>query len=109
MEIDSLQNSYAFNRPLVQLQQISEKLDRLPELLAGSVQRKWTEKAAAFSSANQHLGLLDYWKTLERGYALVKKGERFVTGSCDLEPADRMEVVFHDGSVAATISGKALP
>jgi len=42
MEIDSLQNSYAFNRPLVQLQQISEKLDRLPELLAGSVQRKWT-------------------------------------------------------------------
>jgi len=109
MEIDSLQNSYAFNRPLMQLQQLHEQLDRVPEQLARSVQRKWVQKAAEFTLFNQHLTLLDYRKTLERGYALVKKGGQFITGACDLELSDRTEILFHDGTVTTTVTGKSLP
>ncbi|MCF8383006.1 MAG: exodeoxyribonuclease VII large subunit [Chlorobium sp.] len=109
MEIDSLRQSYAFNRPLIQLQQLSEKLESIPELLAQSVRRKWLQKAVEFAGANQHLALLDYRKTLERGYALVKKEGRFITGSGELECSDRAEILFHDGSVTATVSGKPIP
>ncbi|MCF8216100.1 MAG: exodeoxyribonuclease VII large subunit [Chlorobium sp.] len=106
IETNSLINSYAFNRPLIQLQQITGKLDELPELLARSVKMKWTQNASAFAAANQHLALLDYRKTLERGYALVKKEGRFVTRSSKLKPADKTELIFHDGSVEVSVSGK---
>ncbi|MGB0132144.1 exodeoxyribonuclease VII large subunit [Chlorobium sp.] len=109
MEIDSLRQSYAFNRPLIQLQQLSEKLENIPEQFAQSIRRKWLQKAVEFAGANQHLALLDYRKTLERGYALVKKDGRFITGSCELACSDRAEILFHDGSVTATVSGKAMP
>lgn len=109
MEIDSLRQSYAFNRPLIQLQQLSEKLETIPELLARSVTRKWLQKAGEFAAANQHLALLDYRKTLERGYALVKKEGRFITGSGELGFSDRTEILFHDGSVSATVTGKPIP
>lgn len=109
MEIDSLQNSYAFNRPLSMLQQMTEKLERIPEQLARSVQRKWVQKTGEFAAAKQHLALLDYRKTLERGYALVKKEGHFLTGSGELEISDKAEILFHDGSVMATVNGKSLP
>ncbi len=106
MEIDSLRQSYAFNRPLMQLQQWSEKTESFPELLALAVRRKWLQKATEFAAANQQLALLDYRKILQRGYALVKKENRFMTGSCELELSDRADILFHDGSVAVTVTGQ---
>lgn len=108
METDSLINSYAFNRPIFQLQQLAAKLEETPELLTRSIRMKWTEKATAFASANQHLALLDYRKTLERGYSLVKKEGRFITRSSELKAADETELVFHDGSIAATVSATSV-
>lgn len=106
LETDSIINSYAFNRPITQLQQITVKLEEMHELLARAIRMKWVETASHFTSARQHLALLDYRKTLERGYALVKKEGHFVTRSSELEPDDRTELLFHDGRIAATISGK---
>jgi len=108
METDSLINSYAFNRPIFQLQQLAAKLEETPELLARSIRMKWTEKATAFASANQHLALLDYRKTLERGYSLVKKEGRFITRSSELKASDETELLFHDGTIAATVSGTSV-
>lgn len=106
LEIESLQNSYAFNRPFMQLQQMAEKNDAFPELLSKTVRRKWEQIAGKYSALFQQLGLLDYRKTLERGYALVKKEGRFVSCASQLKVSDSAELLFHDGSVPATVTGQ---
>ncbi|NTV08041.1 MAG: exodeoxyribonuclease VII large subunit, partial [Chlorobium limicola] len=40
------------------------------------------------------------------GYALVKKENRFITGSYGLGLSDRADILFHDGSVAVTVTGQ---
>ena len=53
--------------------------------------------------------MLDYRKTLERGYVLVKKEGKFMTGTKKLHPSDDVELLFHDGVLPAVISQGKLP
>lgn len=103
MEIDSLRQSYAFNRPLMQLQQWSEKTESFPELLALAVRRKWLQKATEFAAANQQLALLDYRKILQRGYALVTLNDCFVTSANVLKAGSEIGIKFYDGRRAARV------
>jgi len=59
-----------------------------------------------FSSVTERLSLLDYRKTLERGFTLVRKEKRSITSSNDLHEGDMASVIFHDGVTAVTITGK---
>jgi len=102
----SICNSYAFNKPPLQRQQYLERIDSLVAQMARSVATTFRQRAERFVSARQKLELLDYRKTLERGYVLVKKEGKFMTGAQTLQPSDGVELLFHDGALPAVIGAK---
>ncbi len=105
-QISSICSSYAFNRPQLQMQHFEERLDSLLGLMTRSLTTLCNQRMVHYASVKQQLSLLDYRKTLERGYVLVRKEGKFQTGSKELHPSDGVELLFHDGTLAAMISGK---
>jgi exodeoxyribonuclease VII large subunit len=103
-QIYSICSSYAFNRPPLQMQQFEERIDALLERMAKTIRSTYNERLERYASIRQQLTLLDYRKTLERGYVLVRKEGKFMTGVTELHPADRIDLLFHDGTAPAVIS-----
>ena len=107
--IYSICSSYAFNRPLLQMQQFDDRLNSLVDQMGRTIKNGYSEKVQRYSSSCQHLALLDYRKTLERGYVLVKKDGKFITSAKKLHTPDEVELLFHDGEHAALISKEKRP
>ncbi|MCX6178414.1 MAG: exodeoxyribonuclease VII large subunit [Chlorobiales bacterium] len=108
-QIYSICSSYAFNRPLLQMQQFDDRLNTLVDKMSSIIKTGFSEKRESFASIHQQLMMLDYRKTLERGYVLVKKEGKFITGTKKLHPSDEIELLFHDGVLPAVISHTKLP
>ncbi len=107
-QVYSICSSYAFNRPLLQMQQFDDRLNALVDQMGRTIKGGYSEKARDYASVCQQLALLDYRKTLQRGYVLVKQEGKFVTGATKLHPTDDVELLFHDGELPAVISNKKL-
>ena len=107
-QVYSICSSYAFNRPLLQMQQFDDRLNALVDQMGRTIKGGYSEKARDYASVCQQLALLDYRKTLHRGYVLVKQEGKFVTGATKLHPTDDVELLFHDGVLPAVISNKKL-
>lgn len=107
-QVYSICSSYAFNRPLLQMQQFDDRLNSLVDQMGRTVKGGYGEKMQRYASVCQQLALLDYRNTLERGYVLVKQDGKFVTGATKLHPTDDVELLFHDGVLPAVISRKKL-
>ena len=108
-QVYSICSSYAFNRPLLQMQQFDDRLNSLVDQMGRTIKSGYSEKVQRYASVCQQLTLLDYRKTLERGYVLVKKDGKFITSAKKLHPLDNIEVLFHDGDHSAVISNEKRP
>jgi exodeoxyribonuclease VII large subunit len=108
-QIYSICSSYAFNRPLLQMQQLDDRICTLVDQMSRTIKTGYSEKRERFASILQQLTLLDYRKTLERGYVLVKKEGKFITETKKLNSSDDVELLFHDGVLPAVISQTKLP
>ncbi|TCD47917.1 exodeoxyribonuclease VII large subunit [Chlorobium sp. N1] len=104
-EIESIRGSYAFNRPLNLIEQFSREADSFPERMRLTLNATLRDTLHHHEAALRHLSLLDYRKTLERGYVLVKKEGKVVTGGAALGEGDRVELSFRDGTLEAEIRG----
>jgi len=102
-EIESICNSYAFNRPMLLMQQFSEELDSTVERIARTLEGKQRETSLRLEAATRHLALLDYRKTLERGYTMVRREGKIVTSAKNLHPEEQVELLFGDGALPAEI------
>ncbi|WP_294347848.1 exodeoxyribonuclease VII large subunit [Prosthecochloris sp.] len=102
-QIDSLLGSYAFNRPQILLDQMQERINHLVKFMSQSVGNTIRHAERSFSSATERLSLLDYRKTLERGFTLVKQNSSYVTSRAFLRKTDKASVIFHDGEVEVDI------
>ena len=102
--IYSICSSYAFNRPPLQMQQFHERLDSLVARMSRTITSTYSQRVQHYVSVKQQLGLLDYRKTLERGYVLVRKEGKFITSANKLQPSDGIDLMFHDGIKPAVIS-----
>jgi exodeoxyribonuclease VII large subunit len=100
----SICSSYAFNRPPLQMEQFHDRLDALAALMSRSITNLFDQQVQQYASVRQQLKMLDYRKTLERGYVLVKKEGKYMTGSQKLKGSDKVELLFHDGVLPAVIS-----
>jgi exodeoxyribonuclease VII large subunit len=105
-EVDSIRGSYAFNRPLSMLQQFEERVEGMRERMARSLQGTYRDTLQRIEADLCHLNLLDYRKTLKRGYALVQKEGKVVTDGHSLKEGEAVEIWFHDGTVPASLTGK---
>ena len=109
-QIGSLVGSYAFNRPQVKLEQYSEQIDHLVRYMSTSARSALKHTERHFSSVAGKLALLDYRRTLQRGFTLVRNNDdSYITSSSSLRKADSASVVFHDGEVAIDVSRKQPP
>ena len=79
-------------------------LDALTGLMSRSITALYADRVQHYASVRQQLAMLDYRKTLERGYVLVKKEGKYMTGSQELKDSDEVELLFHDGMLPAVIS-----
>jgi len=103
-QLSSICSSYAFNRPPLQMLQFHERLDSLVSQMSRAITNLFSQRVRHYAAVKQQLNTLDYRKTLERGYVLVKKEGKFMTGSQKLKASDNVELLFHDGMLPAVIS-----
>lgn len=104
-QVESICGSYAFNRPVIAMEQQTERIGVLMASMARNEERLLVERERHLGSVRQHLELLDFHKTLERGYTLVRRNGAFVTSSRELGIDDRVELVLCDGMVPAVVTG----
>lgn len=103
-QLSSICSSYAFNRPPLQMLQFHERLDSLVSQMSRAITNLFSQRVRHYAAVKQQLNTLDYRKTLERGYVLVKKEGKFMTGSQKLKASDHVELLFHDGMLPAVIT-----
>ncbi len=109
-QVSSLLGSYAFNRPLITLERMEERVDHCVRYFSQLARSTLKHTERHFAAAAQKLFLLNYTTTLERGFALVKKGETFVTSSKTLKKGEQASILFHDGETTVeTIEKKTAP
>jgi exodeoxyribonuclease VII large subunit len=109
MEIDSICNSYAFNRPVLQMGQIHDAISAHEKAMATALMHRYQQREQHLNAAFQQLRMLDLKKVLKRGFVLVSKKGKPVSSASGLSRDDLATLEFHDGMVAATITGPLRP
>ena len=98
-QLDSLLGSYAFNRPHIKIEQLYEQISHLVRYMRQSAGNAIRHTERSFSAATARLALLDYRKTLERGFTLVRQNNTYVTSSTSVRKDEKASVIFRDGKV----------
>jgi len=94
---------------MLQMQQFTEELDGTLKRMARTLEGKQRETGMRLESATRHLALLDYRKTLERGYTMVRKNGKMVTSAKHLHAEETVDLLFHDGTLPAEIRSGPRP
>ncbi len=95
--------SYAFNRPRMQLEQITQRIEAYPARLRLAVQKQLSDHTHRLEHLAQRLELLNPKEPLKRGYVCVEKDGQPIASSTLLQPGDRVHLRFLDGSHLAEI------
>jgi len=103
-QIDSLTGSYGFNRPQVLIEKMEEQVTVLERDMKRNVMHKLHLAAQSFSAAREKLDLLDYHRTLRRGFALVKGKESYLTSKKLLRNEENAILLFHDGEIGIRVT-----
>jgi exodeoxyribonuclease VII large subunit len=103
LQVDSICGSYAFNRPVLMLGQMDERLASLEKEAARATSERLRQREMLFDAAAERLGMLDVRRVLQRGFALVSGKGGYVTSASALERGDEVGLVFQDGSRRAEI------
>ncbi len=98
-QLDSLLGSYSFNRPQITVDQLFEKVGHLVRYMRQSAGNALMHAERHFSSVTERLALLDYRKTLERGFTLVRQNNTYITSSTSARKDIMASVIFHDGEI----------
>ena len=102
-QLDSLLGSYAFNRPQIKVEQLYERISHLVRHMQQSVGNAIRHAEHNFSAVTERLVLLDYRKTLERGFTLFRQDNAYATSSTSVRKADKASVIFHDGEIGVEV------
>ena len=102
-KIQSLLHSYAFNRPIDQLRQHSQRLDEYRRVLSNSIANKINLDQRQLLSFRQRIASLNPVTILKRGYVVVRRGEKIISNASLLSNNEAVQMQFHDGDVAAVV------
>nr|WP_318000393.1 exodeoxyribonuclease VII large subunit [uncultured Faecalibacillus sp.] len=81
----------------------NQRIQTYQNLLKINFNNKLKENQSHLSILISKLNALSPLQTLERGYALVKKDEQYISSIKDLNNADTVSIYLKDGNVKATI------
>ncbi|MDH3252214.1 MAG: exodeoxyribonuclease VII large subunit [Ignavibacteria bacterium] len=102
--IRHLLRSHAFNRPIDDLRQMSQRIDEIDRSMGLSVAHLVALQGAHLHSFDRRIRSLDPEAVLRRGYVMVSKGEHIVDSSKRLHRGDHIELRFHDGNIPSTVT-----
>lgn len=103
LQVDSICGSYAFNRPLLMLDQMEDRLAATEKEAARAALDKLRQREMLFDAAAGRLAMLDVRRVLKRGFALISDRDGYVTSGRSLAAGDRIGIEFQDGSRRAEI------
>jgi exodeoxyribonuclease VII, large subunit len=95
--IDSIVNSYAFNRPKRELATLLQRLDYAEERLTRSITERVRTYQALLDHATQRLSALGHGNILKRGYIVAFKQGHAIGSAQAAQPGDELLLHFHDG------------
>ena len=75
--------------------------------LERAVRGRLDEAETTIKGLDRVLESMNYRKVLERGYAVVRRGEEVLTRAAQVAAGAALEIEFHDGRVAAVAAGSA--
>jgi exodeoxyribonuclease VII large subunit len=101
--VQSLLASYAFNRPKDLVREYVQKLDELMRVQDMKVRHLFEEQRHAHESLRKRLAGLNPKSVLQRGYAIVRKGDAVVTRAAQLKTDDDTTIQFQDGTVKTRV------
>jgi exodeoxyribonuclease VII large subunit len=105
LQIDSICNSYAFNRPVQMLSQFEERLALSTKEMSRALSEKLRDREQQLTAASDRLAMLDVRKVLQRGFAIVSQEGHYVTSASGLEAGAEIGITFHDGRREARVEG----
>lgn len=83
-----------------------EQLDKLYEGAVKAVERRVDKCSAEISELTRTLRAVSPQSVLDRGYAALKKGRKYVTAAGMMNNGDDVEIIMADGSRRARITGE---
>ena len=89
--------------PSSRLEAMSQKLAGLDVRLKDAIGVRLKLSEQHFISLCSIIESLSPLKTLQRGYAVVRKGEKLVTCSGELSIGDKINIIFADSEISATV------
>ncbi len=102
--LDAIQTSYALKRPLLMLEQLSQKLDYLQDKSLGLTSEKINLLESKLTGLEQQITALNPLAILERGYAVLSQPNGTVIQSVqDVDMGDKLKVRVVDGELSTTI------
>jgi exodeoxyribonuclease VII large subunit len=97
-------NQWPARAQALRRERLAADLARLESALARIV----TSRERALERGVMHLNALDPFQPLERGYAVILKGDRVVRDASDLAPGDDVTARMARGTVAARVESVEL-
>ena len=99
----SLTENSALKRFPSEIRRKQQQLDDYETRIQTSVQRTFTVQKQRFTALNQHFASLHPLQPLERGFALVKREGRIVTGAEELHSGEKIELLRKNQTVQAIV------
>ena len=103
LQLDSIRNSYAFNRPVQMLTRFEERLTLTEKEMSRAMNDKLRDREQHLDRTADRLAMLDTQRVLKRGFALVTQNDRYVTSAAGLEAGAKISMTFHDGQREARV------
>ena len=84
-----------------------QRIDELTTRAHTAAERRYRDAVGGTGNCVWRLKSLNPDATLERGYAIVQKGQHVVSSVAEVQPADDLRIRLHDGTVGARAAGGA--
>ena len=101
--IGAMLRSHTFNRPLDLVRQYSQRLDEIGRSLSHSLTYHFRLIRERVASLDKRITSLNPDLVLERGYAIVARGDEAIGRANALSQADQIQIKFHDGIIPAEV------
>jgi exodeoxyribonuclease VII large subunit len=102
--VRNLLRSYSFNRPIDLLRQHSQRVDELDRGLSSAISHRLALLKSLSQALHHRIAALDPGLVLQRGYAIVYRGDEIVSAANRLHADDEIDIKFRDGTVSSKVT-----
>ncbi len=101
--VQTILNSYSFNRPFDMVRQYGQRVDELDRTLGTSFSHRLRLDLQRHQAVRDRLEALHPASVLKRGYSMVRKDGKIISSAHKLKEGDRATIQFYDGDVPTTV------